>query len=383
MLSLLSPSTSRPLPIRLRSVAGAVSCAAVVLMVGACGSDYPLGEEQRRAAEENSSDLSGAITGVGSSAQSAAMSTWISSFGSLNPDAEIQYSPAGSGAGRTAFLAGGVAFAGSDAYLDDEEMEDARAVCGPGGAMNIPAYISPITLAFNLPGIKEVNLDPETVARIFRGDVTTWRDPAIVALNEGTELPDLRLTAVHRSDDSGTTENFTEYLHATVPDVWTDEEDGSWPGGLGGENAQGNAGVMSTVTRTEGSIAYVDDSVAGKTAGKAKLKVGEDFVAVSPEAAALAVDAARPVEGRGEHDAALKLDRKTTVPGAYPLVLVSYQIYCTSYADAETVELVKAFGQYAVSGEGQQLAADSVGSAPMPEALAERSMAALESITGR
>lgn len=376
-------STPRPLPVRHRRAAAAFAGAAVVLTLAACGSDYPLGEEQRRAAEANASDLSGTITGVGSSAQSAAMSTWISSFSALNPGVRVQYSPAGSGAGRTAFLAGGAAFAGSDAYLDDEEMEDAKAYCGPGGAMNIPAYISPIALAFNLPGIKEVNLDAETVAGIFRGEITNWSDPAIAALNEGVDLPDMRLTAVHRSDDSGTTENFTDYLHATAPDTWTDEEDGSWPSGLGGENAQGNAGVMSTVTRTAGSIAYVDDSVAGKTAGKAKLKVGDEFVAVSAEAAALAVDAAQPVEGRGEHDFALKLDRGTTAPGAYPLVLVSYQIYCASYPDPETVELVKAFGKYAVSDEGQQTAADSVGSAPMPDALAERANAAVESITTR
>lgn len=358
-------------------------CIAAVFLLSSCGSDYPLGDEQRRAAEENTSDLSGTITGVGSSAQSAAMATWISSFQSTNPDVQIQYSPAGSGAGRTAFLAGGLGFAGSDAYLDGDEMQASKAVCGPDGAMNIPAYIAPISLAFNLPGVKEIDLDAETVARIFRGEITMWSDPQIAALNEGVDLPDMQLTAVHRSDDSGTTENFTDYLHATASGIWTDEADGSWPSGVGGENAKGNTGVMSTITRTEGAIGYVDDSVTGEETGKARLKVGDSFVGVGPEAAAIAVEAATPADGSGKKDLALDLDRTTKTAGAYPLVLVSYQIYCTSYEDPQTVELVKAFGQYAVSDEGQKLAAGSVGSAPMPRSLSARAREAIGSITSR
>lgn len=126
-----------------RKTKGLVLCTAAAFLLTSCGSDYPLGEEQRRAAEENSSDLSGTITGVGSSAQSAAMATWMSSFTSENPEVQVQYSPAGSGAGRTAFLAGGLDFAGSDAYLDAEEQQASRQACGPGGAMNIPAPTSP------------------------------------------------------------------------------------------------------------------------------------------------------------------------------------------------------------------------------------------------
>ncbi|MFB0833548.1 phosphate ABC transporter substrate-binding protein PstS [Arthrobacter halodurans] len=384
----LAPSARRAAAARAAGVrrtrrAAAATLAVGALLLSACGSDYPLGEEQRRAAEANTSDLSGTITGVGSSAQSAAMATWISQFSSLNPDVRVQYSPAGSGAGRTAFLAGGVAFAGSDAFLDDDELADAEAACGPGGAINIPAYISPIALAFNLPGISEIDLDAETVARIFRGEITNWSDPAIARLNEGVDLPDLGLTAIHRADDSGTTENFTEYLHAAAPGAWMDEADGSWPSDLGGENAQGNAGVMSTVTRTVGAITYADDSVVGAASGKARLAVGDQFVAVSPEAAARAVESSTRVPDRGGHDIALHLDRTTTAEGAYPLVLVSYQIYCTGYRDAQTVELVKAFGGFVVSPEGQELAADSVGSSPMPAGLAGDAAAAIESITTR
>lgn len=357
--------------------------AAAALFLVSCGSDYPLGEAQESAAKQNTSDLSGTLTGVGSTAQSPAMDAWRAGFSFLHPDVQILYSPAGSGAGRTTFLAGGSDFAGSDAYLQDEELEQAKQVCGPDGAINIPAYISPISIAFNLPGITTLNLDAATIAGIFRGEITSWTDPAITAMNEDAALPDLPITPVHRSDDSGTTENFTEYLHAAAPEAWTNEPDGGWPGELSGENAQGNSGVMSSVTRTVGAVTYADDSVVGDSLGKAALKVGDTYVPVSAEAAATAVDASERVEGRGEHDIALELDRTTTAEGAYPLVLISYHIYCTGYQDPQTLELIKTFGLYVVSEEGQRTAAESAGSAPMPEALAAEAKAAVESITLR
>ncbi|MEE1621036.1 phosphate ABC transporter substrate-binding protein PstS [Zafaria sp. Z1313] len=365
-----------------RTTASAAGLAALLALT-ACGSDYPLGEEQRRAAEANSSDLSGTLTGVGSSAQGAAMSAWIADFTSLNPDVNIQYSPAGSGAGRAAFLAGGVAFAGSDAFLGEAQMEEATGFCGPDGAVNVPTYIAPIALAFNLPGIREVDLDPETIAKIFSGEITHWQDPAIAALNDGVELPDLRVSAVHRADDSGTTENFTEYLHETAPNHWPHDPSGSWPAAVAGENAQGNAGVMSTITRTAGAIGYVDDSVVGRDSGKARIKVGDGFVAVGADAAGRAVAASSPAPGRGEEDFALHLDRTTTAEGAYPLVLVSYQIFCRSYEDAEMAELAREFGLHALSADGQQIAAEAAGSAPVPRELAQRASAVLETIHAR
>lgn len=366
--------------LRPRSVA-VLSTAVLALTVTACGSDYPLGPEQEAAALNASSDLSGAITGSGSSAQGPAMDVWKADFGALNPQAQVQYSPDGSGAGRGAFLAGAVDFAGSDAYLSDEELEQSREVCGPDGAFNIPAYVSPISIAFNLPGITELNLDAETIARIFRGEITQWNDPAIAEQNDGVNLPDIRIAPVSRADDSGTTENFTDYLHAVVPEVWTDEPSGTWPGSLEGENAKGNSGVVSTVSSTEGAITYADDSAVGPPLGRANLLVGDTYVPVSAEAAAAAVDIASPVEGREDFDIALELDRTTTEPGVYPLILISYHIYCTTYEDASTAEVVKAFGSYAVSPEGQQAAADAAKSAPISERLSQRATEAIDTIT--
>ncbi len=354
--------------------------AAAALALSACGSDYPLGDAQREAAENSTSTLTGILSGSGSSAQGPAMDAWIGGFGLLHPNVQLQYSPDGSGAGRSALLAGAVDFAGSDAYLQEEEMDQAREVCGPGGALDIPAYISPIAVAFNLPGIDSLNMDAATIARIFRGEIETWNDPAIADQNPGVDLPDLPVTPVSRADDSGTTENFTEYLHDAAPDAWQDSPSGSWPGGLGGENAQGNAGVVSTVTRTEGAVTYADDSVIDDSMGTVNLLVGEDYVPISAEGAAIAVEQASRVPDRGPHDIALHLDRTTTVPGAYPLVLVSYQIYCSGYEDPNTVELVKTFGLYVVSDEGQAASEDAAKSAPIPDSLAQQARASIESI---
>ncbi|WP_411731246.1 phosphate ABC transporter substrate-binding protein PstS [Paeniglutamicibacter sp.] len=360
---------------------------AVVLGLGlvltGCGSDYPLGEAQRQAAENNSSNLSGTVTGGGSSAQNSAMNAWIGGFATMHPRVQVQYASVGSGAGRAGLLAGATNFAGSDAYLKDSEVARSQETCGPEGAINIPTYISPISVAFNLPGIEELNFDAATVAKIFGGKITSWQDPAIKALNPGVSIPDVPMTAVARSDDSGTTENFTDYLHAAAPENWTHDPSGSWPGGLGSEQAQGNSGVVTTVARTVGAVTYADDSLVDKTLGKGKLRVGDSFVAVSGKSAAIAVTASHRVPGRGVNDIALELDRSTTKPGAYPLVLVSYFIVCSGYTDPNTVELVKAFGHYIVSEEGQDVAADSAKSAPMPEELAAEAAKAIDSITLR
>ena len=115
-----------------------------------------------------------------------------------------------------------------------------------------------------------------------------------------SKLPDLKVTPVSRSDDSGTTKNFTEYLSAAAPDVWKDKAEGIWPASLKGENAKGTSGVVKTVTDTPGAVTYADDSAVGGKLGTAQIKVGSEFVKISPEAAAKAVDAGKAVEGRAD-----------------------------------------------------------------------------------
>ncbi|MER2133717.1 MAG: phosphate ABC transporter substrate-binding protein PstS [Arthrobacter sp.] len=363
---------------RIGRTAAVLSVAALAL--AACGSD----NATNAAAGTGSSDsaLTGTLSGAGASSQASAMDAWIAGFNEANPNASIQYSPDGSGAGREALLAGGVQFAGSDAILKDEEVQASLETCGPDGVLHVPAYISPIAIAFNLEGIDELNLDADTIAGIFRGEISTWNDPGIAAQNEGTELPDTAITVVHRSDESGTTENFTEYLSAAAPQVWTAEASGEWPAELDGqENAQGTSGVVSAASSTDGAITYADASAVG-TMGTVAVKVGEEYVGYSADAASKAVEASTPVTGEGRPglDMAMELARDTTESGAYPVVLVSYHLYCTTYEDQETVDLIKAFGSYVVSEEGQAAASEAAGNAPMSAALQQKASEAIESI---
>lgn len=355
---------------------------AAVLAIGAlaltaCGSDNPTGNE---GGDSNGGGVSGTLTGIGASSQQAGMTAWQNGFQSANSGATVQYSPDGSGAGRTAFLAGGADFAGSDAYMSEEENQEAQDQCGPDGALNLPVYISPIAVAFNLPGIDTLKLDAPTIAQIFKGEIDSWNDPQIADQNPDVDLPDTRITVVHRNDDSGTTENFTEYLNVAAPQDWTDEPDQAWPSKYAAENNKGTSGVVSTTQGTEGAITYADASAVGDL-GNVEIKVGEEYVAHTPESAAKAVEVSQQVEGRGEHDMAIDLERDTTEAGAYPLVLISYHVVCSQYDSQETADLVKAFESYVISEEGQSAAADSAGSAPLSETLREQAQAAVDSIS--
>ncbi|MEX5296143.1 phosphate ABC transporter substrate-binding protein PstS [Kocuria sp. CPCC 205268] len=359
---------------------------AAVLAIGslaltACGSDNATGEGSGSAGTSASgAGVSGTLTGIGASSQQAAMTAWQDGFQTANPEAQVQYSPDGSGAGREAFTAGGADFAGTDAYLDEEEYAASQEVCGPDGGFHIPAYISPIAVAFNLPGVETVNMDGETLAKVFTGEITTWNDPAIAELNPDAELPDTRITVVHRNDESGTTENFQEYLAAAAPEVWTEEVSGNWPSQWAAENNKGTAGVVQSTNATEGAITYADASAVGDL-GTVAVRVGEEYVEYSPEAAATAVENSTPIEGRAEYDMAMDLARDTTASGSYPIVLVSYHLYCSQYDSQETADLAKAFGEYVISEEGQQTAADAAGSAPMSESLRTSAQEALDQIT--
>jgi phosphate transport system substrate-binding protein len=321
---------------------------------------------------------SGTIAGAGASSQQAAMEAWIAGFIGANPDANVTYDPAGSGAGRTQFIAGGVAFAGSDAYLKDQQLTDAKNRCG-GEVVELPAYISPIAVIYNLQGVQDLKLAPATIAGIFDRKITNWNAPEIAADNPGVTLPDLAITPVNRSDESGTTENFTDYLSKTAGPAWPYEADGVWPA-AGGEAAQGTSGVVGAVTAGNGAVGYADESQAGSL-GKAQVKVGDEYVGPTAEAAAAVLEASTRVEGQGQYSFAYDLARDTTQAGTYPIVLVSYQIACAKYADAAQADLTKAFLKYTTSAEGQQAAAAAAGSAPLSESLRSQITPAIDAIS--
>ncbi len=294
------------------------------------------------------------------------MDAWTVGFQSANPDVTVNYDPIGSGGGREQFLSGGVDFAGSDATMSDDEYAQSQDRCaGDRGAIHLPHYISPIAVAFNLSGIDSLNMKPEAIAGIFADEITNWNDPAIAADNPDVDLPDTAINPVHRSDESGTTKNFTDYLTAVAPDMWTEAIE-VWP--FGGEGAQGTSGVVQAITAGEGSIGYADASQVGDL-GTVAVGVGDEFVPYSPEAAAKVVDVSERLPGNGDFDFQYKLKRDTTESGTYPIVLVSYHIVCLDYDDQDTADLVKAFMTYVGSPEGQQAAADEAGSAPISDDL--------------
>jgi phosphate transport system substrate-binding protein len=277
----------------------------------------------------------------------------------------VDYDPTGSGTGRSSFSSGGFAFAGTDDAFSVEEAAGAFAGCSAGtGLVEIPVYISPIAVAFNLPDVPTLNLDPATIAKIFAGKIKSWDDKAIAAANPGVKLPNTAITAVHRSDKSGTTGNFTDYLAETASAEWTWGAVEQWPEKLAGEAADKTQGVREAITSAAGAIGYLDASQAADL-GTVAIKVGSDYVQHSAEGAAAAVAASKLETGRAATDIVFDLDRKQTTSKAYPLVLVSYLVACGQYQDANTAELVRTYFEHAVSTAGQQAAANQAGSAPL------------------
>lgn len=337
------------------------------------------------AANESSADeggLSGTLNGGGASSQEAAQSAWRAGFQEANSAVTVNYDPTGSGGGREGFVSGGFAFAGSDSYLDDDEGElsAAKEQCA-ADPIEIPNYVSPIAVIFNVEGVDELNLTPQVIADIFAGTVTRWNDPAIAKTNPDADLPDAAITAVHRSDESGTTGNFTHYLSVVAGDNWTHGEVESWPI-KAGEGANGTSGVVSAVSNGTNTIGYADASQAGDL-GTVKVKVGDDFVGPTAEAAAKILEVSPRVEGRADSSLTFDLDYETDEAGTYPIVLTSYLMACPTYEDGKTADLVKGYLSYILSDEGQQAAAETAGSAPLAPSLADEARALVDGIKAR
>ena len=354
---------------------GAALAASAVLAAGvaACGSS----------GGGSSSGLSGDLAGAGSSAQQAAQEAWIAKFQDQNSDVTVSYDPVGSGGGRDQFIAGGkTAFAGSDSPFDSTELPKATKRCAPGDLVQIPNYISPIAIIYNLNGVDNLQLSPSTTAQIFNQKITTWNDPAIEKDNPGTQLPNTKITPVNRSDESGTTANFTDYLHVAAPSDWPYDPDGVWPV-KGGEAGAQTSGVVQAVKAGDGAIGYADASQAGDL-GVAKVKVGNTYVAPSADGAAKDFDQSKkdPALSQGKYVFAYTVQRTPTDPSSYPVLLVSYLMGCTKYDDANTSKLVDAYFKYIVSADGQQAAADNAGSAPLPPGIVKEDQPAIDAIGG-
>ena len=356
--------------------------AIAALALAGCGAGN---EDTSSSGSSDGSDsgYSGTLAGGGSSAQEAAQGAWIAGFQTANPDATVTYDPVGSGGGRESFISGDFAFAGSDAYLTDDEGEltNAKDRCG-GDVIEIPDYISPIAIIFNVDGVDSLQLSPDTLAGIFAGKITTWDDAAIKADNPDASLPSAAINAVHRSDESGTTENYTSYLDAVSSSVWDAGVVETWPTEYGGEGAKGTSGVVAAVTNGKNSIGYADASQAGAL-GTAAIGVGSEFVAPSAEAAAKILSVSPKASVATDSQIVFDLDHTTEESGTYPIVLTSYLIACPTYDDQDTADLVKGYLSYILSDEGQQKGADEAGSAPLPSDLQSQAQGLVDGISAK
>ena len=346
------------------------------LALTACGSDNNEPSNEGGASAAAGNCVAGSLTAQGSSAQKNAMDEWIKTYQSQCSDAKVDYQATASGAGIQAFIAGTADFAGSDSALKEEEQPQADAKCPGGQALNLPMVIGPIAVVYNVDGAENLQFSPATLAKIFAGKITKWDDPAIKAENADAQLPSTAIQAVHRSDESGTTDNFTKYLSKTAEADWTFGNAKAWkaPGGVGAAKSDG---VATAVKSTAGTISYVELSFAENSDLKiAKIKNGAgEYAELTGESAGKTIAGAK-VKGTGS-DLALDIDYATTEAGAYPIVLVTYEIACSK--GSPKAAAIKGFLSYTASTGGQSALAE-LGYAPLPEAVrskVETSVAAI------
>ena len=354
-----------------RLVAGAAISAALALSLAGCSDAGTTGTGA------SGSSLSGSIKASGSSAQKNAMAEWINAFQTRNPDVTIDYQANGSGAGIQDFSNDQTAFAGSDAALTPDEKTAADARCTGGEAINIPMVGGAIAIAYNVEGVDSLTLTPAVIAGIFDSSITTWNDPKIAELNAGVSLPDAPIAQFHRSDESGTTANFASYLAATAPDEWTFEVGKAWTA-PGGQGSKGSDGVASSLNSTPNSIGYVELSfVLDGDLKAAMVDNGAGAVQATSANAAAAIEAATVV-GTG-NDLALELDPTISEAGAYPIVLVTYEITCTAGLPAGDLAIVTPFLAYAASAEGQAML-EGIGYVPITGELLTKVQASVDAL---
>ena len=367
-----------------RAIALGAIAASSALVLTACGSD-DTGNSSGGASASSTGNASsikcdnakGQLLSDGSSAQKNAIDAWVAQF-SKACGVQINYKAGGSGAGVTSFTQGQLAFAGSDSALKPDAVAASKKVCSGGQGIDLPMVGGPIAVGYNLSGVDNLVLDAPTLAKIFDSKITKWNDPAIAKLNPSAKLPDLKIQAFHRSDESGTTDNFTKYLIATAKKDFPYEGGKAWQA-KGGQSAPQSSGVAAQVKQTAGAIGYFELSYAKDGIKTIAIDTGaaEPVKATVDNATKAIADA--KVVGTGT-DLALELNYATKADGAYPMVLVTYEIVCDKGNKADTLPAVKAFLRYAASEDGQKILAEN-DYAPMPEDIIAKVRTTVESLS--
>jgi phosphate transport system substrate-binding protein len=386
--TLAARPTNRLLSSRAAKLAALAAMA--TLSLAACGSDPTSTGEPAGGAEPgssaNASGLAcpeGKLSAEGSSAQANAITEAIVAYNAECGDqATIEYNPTGSGAGIKSFYNGLVDFAGSDSVLKTEssdgvvEADKASERCQNNPAWNLPMVVGPIAFAYNIDGVDELVLNAEVLAQIFKGDIKTWNDPKIAKLNSGAELPAENITVFFRSDESGTTENTAKFLSKAGNGAWTDEPSKAWTGT--GEGKNKSSGVAEATANTKNSISYMEWSYAkDNKLSTAQLDSGKGAVELTGESVGKAVAEAK-VKGSG-NDLSLDLKYAGTGSGAYPALLVTYEIVCSKGLPGDKTAIVKDFLTYFSSPDSQSQL-EELGYAPLPTELQSKVQTAVAAI---
>lgn len=346
---------------------------ALALFAAACGgSDTPTASTDGTAAGAATAKepaLSATLNASGATFPKGFYEVAIAGYQKVQPGVTVNYNATGSGAGRQALQDGVVDFAGSDGLVKPADVSKYK-----GEFLYVPTIAAPITVAYNLPDVREMTLDADTIAKIFQRDIRTWDDPAIAAQNPGVRLPATAITVAHRSDGSGTTENFTQYLVSAAPNTWTLKSGSTveWPSDTQAGN--GNQGVAQIVKATAGAVGYVDLSDAkasGLQFAKVKNKSGNAVVAnLAGATAALA---------GGQINADLSYNPlNADGAAAYPITAPTWILVYKNQTDKAKGEAIKSFLRYMLT-DAQKLA-ESVDYAPLPAPLQQRALAQLDNI---
>ncbi len=357
--------------------------ASTALVVSGCGNDNNNASGGSATTGASSAKVScggkNTLKASGSTAQANAMTRFVKAFEQACPGQTLNYTANGSGAGISEFTGNQTDFGGSDSPLAAKEYAAAQQRCG-SPAWNLPVVFGPIAITYNVKGLSSLTLDGPTAAKIFNGAITTWNDPAIQAINSGVSLPAEPIHVVFRNDQSGTTDNFQKYLDAASNGAWGKGTGKTFNGGVG-EGAKGNDGTSAAIKATEGSITYNEWSFAkAQNLNMAKVitSAGPDAVAISADSVGKTISGAT-VSGQGND---MVLDTlsfyKPTQPGAYPIVLATYEIVCSKYPDSQVGTAVKAFLQSTI-GAGQNGLGDN-GYIPIPDSFKSRLSASVNGI---
>lgn len=338
-----------------RSGAAAAALFASTLVLAGC-SNADKNSDENKGGDSNYelADVTGDLSGEGASSQQNAMENVFGPAFSES-GSTLAYNATGSGAGQEQFVANQVDFAGSDSPLKDDQVEAAAKRCGGNEAWHLPMVIGPVAVAYNLDGVDTLNLDTKTIAKIFKGEIKNWNDPAIAAANEGVDLPDTNISVVYRSDESGTSDNFQKFLKASAGDIWEDEGK-AFPSGVGA-GANGSTGVADQVEATPGAITYVESGFAKQRdkLNMANIDFGSGPVELNAESVNKALNAAE-FKGKGHNlivDSSKLYAEKEE--GQYPLVLTTYEIVCSAGYEGDTAALVKNFMYTMLDNQGESL----------------------------